>query len=144
MISSVMEKIEREIENTRSFRIIVEGKRDKEVMEKLGFKNVISICDKKLDEILSFIDKDVLILTDFDEEGEKIAKRLEEFLTSRGVKVRSTERRIFRKIFNVKKIEELKFILKFMEDDYNGKACSINDKIFNRSRILMRRNSRKA
>ena len=144
MISSFLENIEKEIRNVENSQIIVEGKKDREVLEKLGFKNVVEISGKSLSEILKEIKKDsVILLTDFDSEGEKLAKKLYNFLKIYGIKVDEFERRIFRKLFNVNKIEELNFFVKFMGDGYNGKACSIYDKIFNRSRVLMRRNGRK-
>ena len=144
MISSFLERIEKEVKDISDSQIIVEGKRDREVMEKLGFKNVVEISGKSFISILKKIEKErVIILTDFDEEGEKLAKRLGNFLIINGFKVDWNKRRILRNLFCTRKIEELKFILKFMEDDYNGKACSIYDKIFNRSRIYLQRNSRK-
>lgn len=143
MISSLVERIEREVRNIGNSQIIVEGKKDRKIIERLGFKNIFEISGKNFSEILSKIKNEVIILTDFDEEGEELAKNLNEILSSNGIKVNSGERKILKNIFNVKKIEELKFVLKFMEDDYNGKACSIYDKIFNRSRIFLRGNSGK-
>lgn len=143
MISSLVERIEREVRNIGNSQIIVEGKKDRKIIERLGFKNIFEISGKNFSEILSKIKNEVIILTDFDEEGEELAKNLNEILSSNGIKVNFGERKILKNIFNVKKIEELKFVLKFMEDDYNGKACSIYDKIFNRSRIFLRGNSGK-
>ncbi len=143
MISSFLEKIEKEIRNISDLQIIVEGKKDREVMEKFGFKNILEISGKNFHSLLKKINKEkVVILTDFDEEGEKLAKELSHFLMANGIKVDWNERKILRNLLCIRKIEELKFILKFMEDDYNGKACSICDKIFNRSRIFLQRNSR--
>lgn len=144
MLSAFLENVVKEIRNIGSSQIIVEGKRDREVLEKLGFKNILEISGKSLFEILKEIKKEpVILLTDFDEEGEKLAKELYSFLKIYGIRVDELEREILRKIFGVNKIEELNFFVKFMEDDVYGKACSIYDKIFNRSRILVRRNSRK-
>ncbi|MEM5790592.1 MAG: toprim domain-containing protein [Candidatus Aenigmatarchaeota archaeon] len=145
MISSLVGRIEREIRNIKDYQVIVEGKKDREAMEKLGFKNIVEISGKNFSLILNEIEEKnkVVILTDFDNEGEEMAKELSKFLISHGFKVDCIERKILRDLLCIKKIEELKFILKFMEDDYNGKACSIHDKIFNRSRVLLRRNSGK-
>ncbi|RLI97735.1 MAG: hypothetical protein DRP00_03620, partial [Candidatus Aenigmatarchaeota archaeon] len=88
MISSFIENIEKEIRNVENSQIIVEGKKDREVLEKLGFKNVVEISGKSLSEILKEIKKDsVILLTDFDSEGEKLAKRLYNFLKIYGIKV---------------------------------------------------------
>ncbi len=144
MISSFFRNVVKEIRNIGDSQIIVEGKKDRKVLEKLGFRNVLDISGKPLFEILKEIKKNpVILLTDFDSEGEKLAKKLYNLLKIYGIRVDEVEREIFRRLFNVNKIEELNFFVKFMEDGYNGKACSIYDKIFNRSRILMRRNGRK-
>jgi len=123
--------------------VIVEGKKDKKVLSKLGFKKVIDISGKSLHEIsdkTKFDDfKRIIILTDFDEEGEIKASQLKKLFTHLKIKVDSFARKRFRSL-KIHKIEELSSFTKIMEDDYYGKTCSIYDKIFNRSRIHNRRN----
>jgi 5S rRNA maturation endonuclease (ribonuclease M5) len=127
--------------------IIVEGKRDKEVLSKLEVKNIFDISGKRLEDcvgtLISKNPESVVILTDFDKEGLKKHKQLSKLFASNGIKINYIIRKRFNALFKVQKVEELNSFIKLMEDDYNGKTCSVYDKIFNRSRILSRRNSRK-
>jgi 5S rRNA maturation endonuclease (ribonuclease M5) len=124
--------------------VVVEGKKDKVVLNKLGFKKIIDVSGKSLHEISDKFDgfKSVIILTDFDEDGEIKALQLKKLFNHLKIKVDSFVRKRFKSL-KINKIEELKSFTKFMEDDYYGKTCSIYDKIFNRSRIYNRRNCRK-
>jgi 5S rRNA maturation endonuclease (ribonuclease M5) len=118
--------------------VVVEGKKDKKVLSKLGFKKIIEISGKSLHEISEKIKSHnfnhIIILTDFDEEGEIKASQLKKLLSHFKIKVDSFTRNKFKSL-KIHKIEELNSFTKIMEDDYYGKTCSIYDKIFNRSRI---------
>jgi len=126
--------------------VVVEGKKDKAALNKLGFKKTIDVSGKTLHEITDKIKSDnfksVIILTDFDDEGEIKASQLKKLFTHLKIKVDSFARKRFKSL-KIHKIEELNSFTKIMEDDYYGKTCSIYDKIFNRSRIYSRRNCRK-
>jgi 5S rRNA maturation endonuclease (ribonuclease M5) len=126
---------------------VVEGKKDKKALSKLGFKKVIDISGKSLHEISDKIKSDgidrIIILTDFDEEGEIKASQLKKLFIHLKIKVDSFARKRFKSL-KIHKIEELNSFTKIMEDDYYGKTCSIYDKIFNRSRIHNRRHCGKA
>lgn len=62
--------------------IIVEGKKDRMALNELGLKNILYISGKPIydvvDEALSGNPDSVSILTDYDSEGELIAKNLSE------------------------------------------------------------------
>ncbi len=98
--------------------IIVEGKRDKESLEKLGFKNIITISGKTNEKLLQKLKersaKKVLILTDFDSEGASKYKELCKFFERAGVKNDSYSRLEIKKLFRIHKIEELKKLTKFI------------------------------
>ena len=94
------------------FVAIVEGKRDKEALKLFGFDSIIeigktSIFSLKLNKRSKFV-----ILTDFDEEGRKKAKKLLLFLKKNGFDVDEEIRREFFKIFKVRKIEEVGSLVK--------------------------------
>ena len=75
-------------------QIIVEGKKDKESLMKLGLSNII-VLNKPLYAVAESIEaKEVLILTDLDAEGRKMYYKLKSWLSSRGVKVDDTLRRL--------------------------------------------------
>jgi 5S rRNA maturation endonuclease (ribonuclease M5) len=93
--------------------IIVEGNKDKEVLKKIGFKKIYVISGKTLDKVAEEIkEKEVIILTDFDEEGRKKFRLLKKFFQSKGTKVDKDVRRRLKFLFKIGKIEELKFYLK--------------------------------
>jgi len=144
LITDIVRKLN-DLNNDESL-IIVEGKRDKRALNILGLTNVKDISGKPLDVFVEKVKtnnpKSVIILSDFDEEGQKKEAQLTKLLQKDGIEVNSFMRRYIRKLLQIHRIEEIQFI-KLLEDDYYGKTCSINNKIFNRSRVLMRRNSRK-
>jgi 5S rRNA maturation endonuclease (ribonuclease M5) len=91
--------------------VIVEGKRDKKVLYSLGFKKIITINKGIYETTEEIKDKELLILTDFDNEGKQIAKKLNLFLLSQGYKVDRENRRKIGLMFSrlrIKKIEELR------------------------------------
>jgi len=93
--------------------LIVEGKKDFKALKSLGMRCIIAINSKPLIEVvhrvLKLCDhrKEVIILTDFDEEGKRIAARLEFLLRRYRVHPNS---RLRCKVMNlgINKIEDLK------------------------------------
>jgi 5S rRNA maturation endonuclease (ribonuclease M5) len=94
--------------------IVVEGIKDRENLQKLGFENVYTISGKSLydvlDELISF--SNIAILTDFDKEGKKKAKILVDLLQPHGIKINTSFRRNFFSTFGIYKVEELKSFFK--------------------------------
>jgi 5S rRNA maturation endonuclease (ribonuclease M5) len=81
--------------------IVVEGSRDVEALRLIGFKGRIDVCsrvnvsDFDLAESLKREASSVVLLTDFDEEGQKLNRHLTRLLEGRGVKVEVGHRRQF-------------------------------------------------
>ena len=127
--------------------IIVEGKNDKNALSAFGFENIYAISGNSLHKFTDFINtlrkESVTILTDFDEEGESKNSQLIKLLESSDIKIEKSLRRKFKNSFKIHKIEEIRSLTKFMEDDYYGEISPINNKILDRSRIHNRCNSRK-
>jgi 5S rRNA maturation endonuclease (ribonuclease M5) len=79
--------------------VVVEGPRDEESLRNLGFKGRVTICSKvgisdaDLVESLANEGSKVVILTDFDEEGRKLNKRLSRFFERGGLKIERGLRR---------------------------------------------------
>jgi 5S rRNA maturation endonuclease (ribonuclease M5) len=107
--------------------ILVEGKRDKAALERIGVRNRIFLINLTPDELCKRISKvadEAVILTDFDETGEKLGKRVEEALYSYSVLPNTEVRRKLRYLLGVynfeeidRKMEEFK---KKIEGDTNG------------------------
>ncbi|MEM5872330.1 MAG: hypothetical protein QXD55_00495, partial [Candidatus Aenigmatarchaeota archaeon] len=103
------------------------GKRDKKVLCSLNFTKIVTINKGIYETIENLEEKEVLILTDFDSEGKKIAKKLNVILQHLGYKVDKETRRKIGLMFSklkIKKIEELRGVL-------YGETCSSNIKIYN-------------
>lgn len=85
--------------------VVVEGKSDAEALRELGVEDIITLQGKplyKVSEDLSERTDEVVILTDYDREGRKLAKKLNNYFTSYGV---LPNRRIRRKLgFLINKI----------------------------------------
>ena len=106
-------ELNQEIEKAKEFFIIVEGKKDKEALEQLGFKNVFIINEtgksiyEKIEEIEEKADKNkICILTDFDKKGKKLYLLLKSELCKRKVKLDNRLRGILLKL-NIGHIEGL-------------------------------------
>lgn len=102
--------------------IIVEGKRDREVLKKLGCKSqIIAIGEihKSLFEVVEEIKEKykglrVAVLMDFDEEGEKLNKKIEVLLEGCDLTIEKTLKNKLRKAMfeeDRRRIEELSGIL---------------------------------
>ncbi|MCD6503921.1 toprim domain-containing protein [Candidatus Bathyarchaeota archaeon] len=83
--------------------VIVEGTHDKATLKSLGFKiPILQVsCGRTFNQIVDDMVekfKKVAILTDFDEEGERISRKLTELMERGGVKVDSFYRNSFKKL----------------------------------------------
>lgn len=87
--------------------VLVEGKRDRRALTELGIKGTIVEVSKKLSlEKLSC--RKAIILTDFDEKGDELAKSLEKGLRRLGIEpVLEPRRRLRLLVGNFKEIENL-------------------------------------
>jgi len=70
--------------------ILVEGKRDREALDSLGIKGEIILTSQKtlfnLCEELARSGCDVIILSDWDERGDEVARQVETFLEADGIR----------------------------------------------------------
>lgn len=76
--------------------VIVEGKRDKQTLTKIGVDNIIPLNGKSLYNFtFDYSEKfdQVLVLTDFDKEGKRLAGKLTSFFESMGVKIKGKLRK---------------------------------------------------
>jgi len=127
--------------------IIVEGKKDRGVLEKLQFKNIIPISGKGNEKLVEILKnkkiRQVIILTDFDRGGNKKHKELQRLLERNGIKTDFFIRRKFKQAFNIGKIEELSFITKLMDPYTYGAKSPATNRIFNKNKFLRRRNHKR-
>jgi len=103
--------------------IVVEGKRDKEVLKEFGFNNVYTIYELRKDEGIFLNYREAIILTDNDNKGRILYKYVRNLLESDGIIINDIERRRFFKYFRVrevedlrKHIEEIKFYINYFEN----------------------------
>jgi len=103
------EKLFSKLGEFRSICTIVEGKRDKIILEKLNFEKLFVLNDYKglFDIAEKLKNKRVLILTDFDPEGEKIAIKLSSLLIKMNSNIRKNERNILRDLFFLNKLSTI-------------------------------------
>ncbi len=89
--------------------IIVEGIKDKRALEKLRIENVMSLKKSlyKVAEDMAKLEKECIILTDFDKKGKELYKKLKEGLDKEGVKVDKFFREWLRKHTKLSHIEGL-------------------------------------
>jgi len=90
--------------------IIVEGKKDKQALEKLGIKNIITLSKKPIFQVIEDISKktkEVVILTDLDRHGKELFGKLNSGLSYHGVKVDNKFREFLFKETKLRQIEGL-------------------------------------
>ncbi|WP_051654164.1 toprim domain-containing protein [Persephonella sp. KM09-Lau-8] len=88
--------------------VLVEGKKDKQKLEKFGISHIYSIKGKKFYDILEELENEnlVIILTDLDKQGEKISSKISSMFQREGIPV-DLEFREYLKNFDIKHIEDI-------------------------------------
>jgi 5S rRNA maturation endonuclease (ribonuclease M5) len=103
LIQEILTTINKEKETV----VLVEGTKDKQVLQKFGFTNIITLENKPIYSIVELLDQEVVILTDFDKKGKELYLKLKDLCSRRGVKVKTKLRTLLRKT-KVTNIEDLK------------------------------------
>ncbi len=92
----------------RGLIIIVEGKKDKEILKEFGLNNVYTIYELKKDDRIFLNYREAIILTDNDNKGRMLYKYIRNLLESDGIIVNDIERKKFFKYFRVREVEDLR------------------------------------
>lgn len=115
------DKIEKEIEKAKGNLIVVEGKKDKDALQQLGFTDIFVINEtgKSLSETIEEIEgmaaqnkNKVCILTDFDKKGKSLYMTLKSKLSERGVKLDNSLRGMLLKM----RISHIEGLSSFLEN----------------------------
>ncbi|MBC7081052.1 MAG: toprim domain-containing protein [Thermoplasmatales archaeon] len=126
-IEKAIEKLK---EENRSIPIIVEGEKDVKALHELDVRgeiitlhgSVSNLCDE-----IALKYKEVIILTDWDEEGWKLCRRIEENLRGR-IKCNTDYRIIFSKIMNSRNVEGMPKFIKNLRKKVREKSEKIISK----------------
>jgi len=120
------EKFLKELDKAQDYLIIVEGKKDKSALIKLGFQNIFVINEtgkslgEKIEQIQELCGKKdkVCILTDFDKKGKKLYLLLKSKLNEIGVRMDNSLRGSLLK----ERISHIEGLYKYLEkQDENGR-----------------------
>jgi len=108
-----IEELNKEISRLKNSKklIIVEGKKDRIALEKLGIKNIIELSKKPLFQIIEDIshkNKECIVLTDLDKKGKQLYGKLNSGLSRLGVKVNNRFREFLQKNTRLSHIEGLR------------------------------------
>ena len=94
--------------------VVIEGPHDRRTLNRLGYRKPILLCSKvshsELVDLISEKFSNVVVLTDFDEEGVQLNRRLSKLLERRGVKVDRFYRRRFRRLLKEARISTIEAI----------------------------------
>lgn len=119
-------QLPKQIEKTKNYLVIVEGKKDKIALEKLGFNKIFVFNEtgqslgeriEKIQELCSKKDK-ICILTDFDKKGKKLYLLIKSKLSEIGVKLDSSLRAFLLR----EKISHIEGLAHFIEYNENKKT----------------------
>ena len=95
--------------------VIVEGKKDKAALQKLGIRNIMELSKKPLFQIVEEIansNDECIILTDLDQKGKEIYGKLNSNLQKNGVKVNNKFREF---LFRHTKLRQIEGIDSYLE-----------------------------
>ena len=95
--------------------VIVEGKKDREALQKLGIGNIIELSKKPIFQIVEDIadsNDECIILTDLDKEGKQLYSKLNSILQKNGVKVNNKFRDF---LFRHTKLRQIEGIDSYLE-----------------------------
>ncbi|MFN3870504.1 MAG: toprim domain-containing protein [Aquificaceae bacterium] len=78
--------IKRLKEASKSRAVLVEGKRDREALVKLGVRNIFTLEGKRFSDLPDLLEgyREVILLFDLDKHGERINQRVKTLLASQG------------------------------------------------------------
>jgi 5S rRNA maturation endonuclease (ribonuclease M5) len=95
--------------NEKDAVIIVEGKKDRAALQRIGVRGRIELVNRSSEELSRRIsgEKEAILLTDFDDAGEEICRRMQESLSSYNVKADVDFRRKFHRILRVRNFETI-------------------------------------
>ncbi|RLJ00465.1 MAG: hypothetical protein DRP03_00025 [Candidatus Aenigmatarchaeota archaeon] len=119
--------------------VIVEGKKDKDRLKSFGIKNVFAINGKPLyvvAKMVSEMNRDIVILTDFDKEGRLINSKLTHLFNKYKKQPNKRLRNMFMSL-GKNRIEDLK------EVDVHVKIGSNFNKVYNKGKYKCKRCYRK-
>ncbi len=95
--------------------VIVEGKKDRIALQKLGINNIIELSKKPLFQIVEEVSNnndECIILTDLDKKGKEIYGKLNSDLQKHGVKIDNKFREFLFKHTKIRQIEGIGSYLK--------------------------------
>lgn len=94
--------------NEIGYNILVEGKRDRQSLEKLGLQNKIILCaNSKPDKIVGKVQSNTaIIMTDLDKTGMELTKKYKEWLKAHNKKSDNIYVMKLAKMLNTKFVEE--------------------------------------
>ena len=95
--------------------VIVEGKKDKIALEKLGINNIVELSKKPIFQIVEEIadsNDECIILTDLDKEGKQLYSKLNANLQKHGVKVNNRFREF---LFKNTKLRQIEGIVSYLD-----------------------------
>jgi 5S rRNA maturation endonuclease (ribonuclease M5) len=99
--------------------ILVEGKRDREALAKLGVSGEIVMTSHQsllnLSERLACLKRDIIILTDWDERGEEVARQISVYMEADGVRPDNNIRCSLRGLLK-KEITEVENLYVYLEN----------------------------
>ena len=96
--------------------IIVEGKKDKAALQKLGLTNIVELNKKPLFQIVEEVsssNKECIILTDLDKKGKEIYGKLNSNLQKHGVRINNKFREF---LFRHTKLRQIEGIDSYIEN----------------------------
>lgn len=115
-----MEELEELFDTIRNSNtiVIVEGKKDRIALHRLGIKNIVELSKKPLFQIVEEIassNKECIILTDLDKEGKQLYSKLNSNLQKNGVKVNNKFREF---LFRNTKLRQIEGITSYLENNH--------------------------
>ena len=109
-MNKTAEEFNKILEKIRNLNIliIVEGKKDKAALQRLGIKNVMELEKKPLFQVVEKVaefNEECIILTDMDKKGKQLYGKLSHDLQARGIKINNEIRNFLFKKTKLRQVE---------------------------------------
>jgi len=115
---SKLKSFQKLLSRMKEMTILVEGKRDKKALELAGIgKEIIMLNSRKMELLASQLSgKRVVVLTDYDRTGERLAREAHEELLSHGAYPDIGSRQKLKRILGLYRIEEINTSIRDFEE----------------------------
>jgi|GEM_PF-1396514 len=128
MLASQKQRLlEKTLARLEKSTVVVEGKHDEQALRKAGLHcQIVLVMGRTTQLVIEKLPQNgnIILLTDFDEEGRRKEKDLKQALAQNGLKADEAARKNFRQLFRINTVEQLPYALRGIEAELEAQNAS--------------------